>query len=391
MAKTTAVPSQTLEALLTTSPRSGCLKVTDCHDESVQWTVYFGGGCIHYATSTVGQQERLPYLWAMTVPTVDCLEFVNGTLEYETILNEWSSQNHSIRELRKILSRFTQEALEAVLALPKTQIEYLPQENISRLLIAAPWEQIYGHCVDGAKKRQEYISHISSPFARLSLSKKKRGEFYQYWQELKEHPETAQLFGQHDEHLTLATWVEMLSQNACLYDIAYRFKLVPDLLTEWLFPLIQKGIVEVQPFQEKRSNLRPLIACIDDSLTVQKQVKLTLEAVGYDVISITEPTSTLTALIRQSPALILMDINMPDIDGYELCRLLNQSSKLKDVPVVMLTGRDGVIDRLRAQLVGASRYITKPFTAENLIHVVNRIIQVEEPGATQPVVKVMTQ
>jgi twitching motility two-component system response regulator PilG len=67
-----------------------------------------------------------------------------------------------------------------------------------------------------------------------------------------------------------------------------------------------------------------------------------------------------------------MDINMPDIDGYELCRMLRQSRQLKDVPIVMLTGRDGLIDRLRAQLVGANSYLTKPFAPEQLMQAVQK-------------------
>jgi twitching motility two-component system response regulator PilG len=68
-----------------------------------------------------------------------------------------------------------------------------------------------------------------------------------------------------------------------------------------------------------------------------------------------------------------MDINMPDIDGYELCRMLRQSRQLKDVPIVMLTGRDGLIDRLRAQLVGANSYLTKPFAPEQLTQAVQKV------------------
>ncbi len=117
---------------------------------------------------------------------------------------------------------------------------------------------------------------------------------------------------------------------------------------------------------------KPVIACIDDSKAVQRQVKMTLELEGYEVVAITEPARALTALVRRRPEVILMDINMPDIDGYELCRMLRQSRQLKDVPIVMLTGRDGLIDRLRAQLVGANSYLTKPFAPEQLMQAVQK-------------------
>jgi twitching motility two-component system response regulator PilG len=69
-----------------------------------------------------------------------------------------------------------------------------------------------------------------------------------------------------------------------------------------------------------------------------------------------------------------MDINMPDLDGYELCRLLRQSSLLQSIPIVMLTGRDGIVDRLRARVAGATDYMTKPIHAQNLIELVNKLL-----------------
>jgi len=71
-----------------------------------------------------------------------------------------------------------------------------------------------------------------------------------------------------------------------------------------------------------------------------------------------------------------MDVNMPEIDGYELCRMLRQSKQLKEIPVVMLTGRDGLLDRLRAQILGVNDYITKPFQPEHLLAAVQKVLPV---------------
>ena len=62
-----------------------------------------------------------------------------------------------------------------------------------------------------------------------------------------------------------------------------------------------------------------------------------------------------------------MDINMPELNGYDLCSLLRKSERFKDIPIVMLTGRDGMIDRVRAKLVGATDYLTKPCDPNKLI------------------------
>lgn len=121
------------------------------------------------------------------------------------------------------------------------------------------------------------------------------------------------------------------------------------------------------------SNLRPIVACIDDSKTVQRQVQMTLEPAGYQVFSITDPTTSLTELVRKKPVLILLDINMPGIDGRELCVKLRRSRILKDIPIVMLTGANKEIDRTLAKFVGANDYITKPFDPNELIRVVKKL------------------
>jgi twitching motility two-component system response regulator PilG len=66
-----------------------------------------------------------------------------------------------------------------------------------------------------------------------------------------------------------------------------------------------------------------------------------------------------------------MDINMPDIDGYQLCNLCRQSPVLKDIPIIMLTGRNGILDRVKARMVGSVDYISKPFLPQDLVKAVN--------------------
>lgn len=112
---------------------------------------------------------------------------------------------------------------------------------------------------------------------------------------------------------------------------------------------------------------RPLIACIDDSKTVQRQVSLVLGQSGYRVLSVINPEDMIPRLIEQKPDLILMDINMPNTDGYELCRQLQRSPNLQGIPIVMLTGNDGTLHRIRARGVGAVDFLTKPIAPAELL------------------------
>lgn len=132
------------------------------------------------------------------------------------------------------------------------------------------------------------------------------------------------------------------------------------------------------PSREKARKEKQIIACIDDSKAVQRQVKKTLEWAGYEVISICEPVSSITILARQQPQLILMDINMPDFDGYELCKMLKRSRKLKNVPIVMMTARDGIVDRIRSKLTGSVGFLSKPVAPLELIEFVRNLVPIAE-------------
>lgn len=169
----------------------------------------------------------------------------------------------------------------------------------------------------------------------------------------------------------------------------YDKKKISCLLVEndWgLIIWVEKKIVKKNNFKRRRKNARkidkkpvklteekPIIACIDDSKVVQFKLKAILEKVGYKMLNITEPVLSLMTLNEHKPALILMDINMPEFNSYQLCKLINRSRKLKDVPIVMLTSRTGAIDKIRSKMVGAVSYLTKPFEAEELISLVQSL------------------
>lgn len=111
---------------------------------------------------------------------------------------------------------------------------------------------------------------------------------------------------------------------------------------------------------------RPLVMVVDDSPTVRKLVSLTLERRGYRVISAFDGVAAIKELGCNRPDLILLDINMPRLDGYRLCKLIKKHEVTQSIPVVMLSGKDGMFDKLRGRLVGCSDYITKPFEADAL-------------------------
>ncbi|MBF2026346.1 MAG: response regulator [Oscillatoriales cyanobacterium C42_A2020_001] len=127
------------------------------------------------------------------------------------------------------------------------------------------------------------------------------------------------------------------------------------------------------PFTTPESNALKggyTIACIDDSPTVLQAINSFLEDSNLSIVMINDPLKALIQIIRCKPDLILLDVGMPNLDGYELCSMLRRHPNFKTTPIVMVTGNTGFIDRAKAKLVGASGYLTKPFTRPELMKMV---------------------
>ena len=116
------------------------------------------------------------------------------------------------------------------------------------------------------------------------------------------------------------------------------------------------------------------IACIDDSPTILDEMHRLLGGEGFEVTKIDDPIKASSALFRIKPDLILLDVTMPEINGYKLCDMLRSSVLFKDTPIVMVTGNRSLIDKARAKISGATDYLTKPFTKDSLLGMVNKYV-----------------
>jgi twitching motility two-component system response regulator PilG len=128
----------------------------------------------------------------------------------------------------------------------------------------------------------------------------------------------------------------------------------------------------------------PRIVCIDDAMTVRQFVEGTLSTSGYEVTAIANPLKAVSLIFQLNPNLILCDIVMPELNGYELCTMLHSSSRFRHIPVVMLTGMDGFIDRVKARIAGACDYLTKPFSEQELLTLVERYVGLGNTNRPDP-------
>jgi CheY-like chemotaxis protein len=113
----------------------------------------------------------------------------------------------------------------------------------------------------------------------------------------------------------------------------------------------------------------------DDSITIQKVVELTLSEEDFDVTAVGDGEAALEAAKKLMPDIILADVFMPKMDGYELCGKLRQEPSLKGIPVILLAGTFENFDDALATKVGADDHITKPFESAELIAMVKRLVE----------------
>jgi len=121
------------------------------------------------------------------------------------------------------------------------------------------------------------------------------------------------------------------------------------------------------------TDLRGLkVLVIDDSKTIRRTAETLLKKVGCEVVTANDGFEALSVIADNRPDLIFVDIMMPRLDGYQTCALIKHNELYRDVPVVMLSSKDGLFDRARGRIVGSDQYLTKPFSRDELLDVVRQ-------------------
>ncbi len=123
----------------------------------------------------------------------------------------------------------------------------------------------------------------------------------------------------------------------------------------------------------KNSN-RPLIACIDDSLQICKTMEKIITANDMNFLQIQDTIQALPMLTQNKPDMIFLDLIMPVVNGYEVCSQIRRVSDFEKTPVIILTGSDGLFDRIRAKVVGSTDFMTKPIVPDKVMSVINKYL-----------------
>jgi twitching motility two-component system response regulator PilG len=355
--KTAEPPLRTLQEAVRTG-FSGQVLVSDPQDKSVTWRIYASGSNIHFANSVAGQQERTIYLLQQYHPDLELLAWPTDQSDYQYVCRYWQSNRLNFQQIRHLLSLLTVEALVHVAAIPEAQTSLQAGVGLEPMLLSLALKDTVLSVRSQIQTWSRLRTAVQSPFQRPTVDD--LALFYQT------------LLHQKDE-TQIKALDQAFSRNITLYEAAREVGLDVLAIAQLLAPLTQNGVVSLKPFRKAKQGLFKVV-CVDDSPTILNEISRFLNAneERFSVFTIDDPVKALVQVARIQPDIVLLDVGMPNVNGYELCRMLRNHPRFKDTPIIMVTGNTGLIDRAKAKLCGASDYLTKPFTQEGLVDIVSR-------------------
>lgn len=187
---------------------------------------------------------------------------------------------------------------------------------------------------------------------------------------------------------------KLLNGQRTLRDLAVLLKRDVVDVTRSLMPYVQSGLVELMTVPDwtppvspptiklssvAHSNQGPLIACVDDSPLVCQTLEKILTEAGYQFLAVSDPLRAIAVLLSRKPDVLFLDLVMPNANGYEICSQLRKLPAFRETPILILTGNDGIVDRVRAKMSGSTDFLCKPVEAGPILaairkHLKNRIL-----------------
>ncbi|MGF1480592.1 MAG: response regulator [Cyanophyceae cyanobacterium] len=184
-----------------------------------------------------------------------------------------------------------------------------------------------------------------------------------------------------------------------LRDLACKLKQEPSLLARSLVPFLRRGIVQLvevadlergesqpavssslyvsTPAQPESS--APLVAYIDDSPRDSRVMEQIVTKAGYRYLSLQDPVMALPTLLESKPSLIFLDLVMPIANGYEICAQIRRTSAFKEIPVIIVTNSDGIVDRVRARIVRSTDFLAKPIDQRKVLAILRQYLPLANP------------
>ncbi|MBD2177578.1 response regulator [Pseudanabaena sp. FACHB-1998] len=366
---------------------TGELVVTDELGVEPNWNIYFYLGRLVYATGGKHRVRRLARAirqHSQNVNIQNLLDNADPTVEaWELKVIEKAIQEHQLttEQARAVIQASIHEVFYSLSEQKQPKSSWKPLEALPfKPIVALSAMQTLDNIVVVQQKwQQSGLSHVQNMIQGFSF------DLAPYVAK----PDQLQIMLDADaiSSKTYQSLKKILNGTNTLWDLAIIMHCSLIAVMRSLLPFVVDGIVafrEIQdwaspnwklPSQPVKLPNRGLIACIDDSPQVGVEMRRILEPLGYEVLAITEPLQSVSTLLERKPDLIFLDLIMPNTNGYELCTFLRKTTTFQEIPIVILTGRDGMIDRVRAKMSGSSDFLSKPPDPSKVLQILRKFLK----------------
>ncbi len=380
---TNQLTNSKLIRFLTTLKRlrfNGKLVLTDPNQS--KWIFYLYQGSLLYATGgdhparrwRRNLQVHSPEISGNSSPgDLGGSEVAKSTIswEYQQLYLSVTQQKITQKQAAKIIHAILAEVLFDVIQSTDVNHEIQADNNLSRPIVLIDVEKAIA---------EVEILWQAWENANLSNYSPNKAPIIKQPNELRKH-KSAEVY---------QTLTKLLDGENTLRDIAIQMKrdiveitrsLLPYIQLQWLdlisIPDLPVSVGEGIPggVPPTPDIIKPLIACVDDNLLVCHTMEKLITGAGYRFVGINDAVRAIAILLSRKPDLIFLDLVMPNANGYEICEQLRKISYFHRTPILILTGKDGHADRLRAKFVGASGFLSKPLNHDLLLEVIYRHLE----------------
>jgi chemotaxis family two-component system response regulator PixG len=358
------------------------------HSDHVVWNLYLVRGQLFYPINELHRLRRWDRALKQYCPKWNWRtvfsELLNNQLwECQLLEHGLIQKQLSLVQANSIIRSVTQECLFDLSAYTNLKSDWKPsQATVSTYcrVVSLSYQGIQSVLTKAVHLQQKWCS---AGIAHLS-------------------PNLSPILQQQINSQLLPVPYKYLNGEFTLWDIAWQIEKSVTEVACSLIPLLEKSILKferisdlsIQSIKQSKPVLpaesfyessrskestkkMPIIACIDDSPVLTLALKKILIPAGYQVLSIPEPMRGFAQLIEHKPDLILLDLLLPNADGYSICKFLRETPVFKNTPIIILTAQDTPIDRAKAQIIGATEFLAKPPQQEEVLRLVEKYIMQE--------------
>ena len=385
----------------------GCFQVVS---NSVIYFIYVAQGKLFYATSSLAPFERLErHLRRLSnqnskltneVIKQGRLKFRNDLEQYAQIPSDYQSiiwlleaQYINQQEAVTLIRRLTREVFESLLNLTDiANKKFIQRENYDLIILLKLDPNVFFQQCQ--KRIQTWIlstPEISSSYQRLYLATQVTNNLPNLNSEQNEtickllkglnFRQISALIDKDELIVAKLLYPSIVNKTIILRPPKSPFDQLPTIPANNSGDKIKDWEIEeskIYSYCEKPTDSlekRWTIACVDNQLDTQQQLTTFLENTDlFSLIIIQKSLSAFVELLEIKPQLIFLNIDLPDINGYELCSLLRSHQEFKNIPIIMVSNHQSLINLTKSKLMGATNYLVKPFTKSELFNIVYRYL-----------------